>query len=153
MPREKLTRCTSFCVMLSSKVCDDLMHMCAVTALRSLASTHSLCQYDRHCNMSMCGIRIVFHSVRPSFAPNPGRSHGLTQLWVMRKDPKTGAVDKASLKQVTFEEELYEVAVRTIRCFGFTHTRLYQIDICVTTPYLHLPTPIVTVSLAAFVCE
>ena len=47
----------------------------------------------------------------PSSAPrNLGRSHGLTQLWVLRKDPKTGAVDKKSLQQIKFKEELYEVA-------------------------------------------
>ena len=85
-------------------------------------------------------------------APNPGRSHGLTQLWVLSKDTKTGAVDKASLQKVRFEEDIYQVTVR-IRCFRVTDTRFYHIgSVC-----LHLariltfaPTHILTVTLVVF---
>ena len=47
----------------------------------------------------------------------------------MRKDPQTGAVDKASLQKVEFEEEIYEVAVRSC-CFGFKYSRLHYAGIC-----------------------
>ena len=141
----------SFRATSSSRVCDALMHV--VTALGLSASAHSLYQRDKYFIMFMCGLRVVFHSSDVLSAPNPGRSHGLTQLWVLCKDTKTGAVDKASLQKVRFEEELYQVTVR-IRCLRVTDTRFYHIGMCGCLPLARIltftPTHILAVTLVVF---
>ena len=92
------------------------------------------------------------HSLRETrlLAQNPGRSDGLAQLWVLRKDPNSGAVDKTSLQQVSFEEELYQVAMmRIIRCSGFGICG----DYTTFSPPSSISNRILTAAFAVFVCD
>ena len=73
-------------------------------------------------------------------SPNPGRSDGLTQLWVLRKDSETGAWDKSSMQKVPFNEELYEVA-GSIRWFRFANARLYQLGLSGDCILILVPNP------------
>ena len=61
-----------------------------------------------------------------------GREGGLTQLWLLNKDPGTGVVDASSLRQISFDEELFEVAVSV--------NKDYATDFCRIT-YSSLTTP------------
>ena len=68
----------------------------------------------------------------------------------MRKDPKSGAVDKTSLQQVSFEEELYQVAImRIIRCFEFGICG----DYTTFSPPSSISNRILAAAFAVFVCE
>lgn len=52
-----------------------------------------------------------------------GRKGGLTQLWLLDHSP--GKVDKTSLRQLMFEEEIYEVGISMNRVFDTNYLRLY----------------------------
>jgi oligopeptidase B len=67
-----------------------------------------------------------------------GRKDGLTQLWILDKDPATGAVDGASLRQVTFDEELYECGVSTNKEYDTPYCRIHYSSLTTPTQWLDM---------------
>ena len=61
-----------------------------------------------------------------------GRSGGLTRVWLMNKDKSTGSLDAETLRQVTFDEELYETGTSTNREYDTNYVRLHYSSL--TTP-------------------
>ena len=71
--------------------------------------------YDPDC-------KIDFAMVFKSHIVLQGRKGGLTQIWLLDHSP--GKVDKSSLRQLKFDEEIYEVGVSTNKVFDTKHLRL-----------------------------
>jgi oligopeptidase B len=61
-----------------------------------------------------------------------GRKDGLTQLWLLDKSPSTGEIDEKTLRQVTFEEELYETGTSTNKEYDTKYVRIHYSSL--TTP-------------------
>eukprot|EP01063_Lacrimia_lanifica_P023520 TRINITY_DN3107_c0_g1_i1.p1 TRINITY_DN3107_c0_g1~~TRINITY_DN3107_c0_g1_i1.p1 ORF type:complete len:753 (+),score=343.03 TRINITY_DN3107_c0_g1_i1:67-2259(+) len=61
-----------------------------------------------------------------------GRQGGLTQLWLMDKDAASGALQPATLRLMTFPEDLYEVGTSENRDFDTKHVRIHYSSL--TTP-------------------
>ena len=67
-----------------------------------------------------------------------GRQNGLTQLWLMDKDAATGGVVSESLRQVTFDEELYETGVSTNKEYDTSIVRIHYSSLTTPTQWLDL---------------
>ena len=72
-------------------------------------------------------------SVFDTFVVMEGRQAGLTQIWLMGKDSVSGRVDAASLRRISFDEELYEVAVSVNMDYATPFVRISYSSLC--TPY------------------
>ena len=61
-----------------------------------------------------------------------GRKDGLTQLWLLNKDASTGMIDEKTMRQVTFDEELYETGTSTNKEYDTKYVRIHYSSL--TTP-------------------
>ena len=104
MTPAKLTTLMSSPTLLSSKVRDQHVLMDRWRLYRIRPHTVQTQQNFMHTL-----VLIILSYCDPWLNIRKGRSHGLTQIWLLHKDRKTGLVDKTSLQQVPFEEQLYEV--------------------------------------------
>jgi oligopeptidase B len=66
-----------------------------------------------------------------------GRQNGLTQLWIMDKD-QDGSVLSNTLRQVTFDEELYETGISTNKEYDTTIVRIHYSSLTTPTQWLDL---------------